>query len=92
MVYGPLSRSREHNTFELAGNRVTFRRLPLPYIDAAILAQYQAGCKLNGVGDYGFDLSSRLPKWRFPLLNSAVTKGQSLTTLSHVQKLGKRLD
>lgn len=93
MVYDhSLSRFREQNTFELAGNRVTFRRLSLPYIEAAILAQYQAGYMLKGSGDYGFELSSRLPQWRFPLLNSAVTKGRSLATLSNVQRLGKGLD
>jgi hypothetical protein len=53
-VYDLLNGSREHNTFELAGNRVTFRHLSLPYIEAAILAQYQAGYKLKGGGDYGF--------------------------------------
>jgi len=69
-----------------------FRRLSLPCIEPAILAQFQADYKLKGVWDCGFELSSRLPQWRFPLLNSVVTKGQSLTTVSHVQRLGKRLE
>jgi len=64
-VYDPLSRSRGHNAFEMAGNRVAFRHLFLSYIDAVILAQYQAGYKLKGGGDYGFELSSSLPQWRF---------------------------
>ena len=36
---------RTYNTFELAGNRIISRRLSLPYIDAAALAQYHAGYK-----------------------------------------------
>jgi len=51
----------ENITLELAGNRLTFLRVSLLYIEAAILAQYQAGYKLKGGRDYGFELSSRFP-------------------------------